>query len=231
MSQLDELYKAMKTFRKMGVPVTEEQAKKANDMEEEIIRKEILPLLNKKVESALRSIKRELALGVDYVPGQSLNVYLRRKQNFTSELTDIKKMVLDPEVTHGNLKSPLKNKMGLALAKDMSITFPDGSVIEEKTATESFCEFIKRVGVEEVREVVEKYELKINHVPMISNRRDVKYGSSQKDLGNGWLLMTHCDTNMKQKMIETISNKLGLGVMVTQTDRERNKEEKQNKIL
>lgn len=42
-----------------------------------------------------------------------------------------------------------------------------------------------QIGVTEVRKVVEEYNLKFCKVPVISNRRDIKYGRSQKDLGDG----------------------------------------------
>ena len=49
----------------------------------------------------------------------------------------------------------------------------------------------------------------------ISNRRDAKYGRSQKDLGDGWLLITHSNNPMKKAFIEKISEVLDLGIKVT----------------
>ena len=102
MSRLSKLYEAMETLRKEGLPVDENLEKKANELEENIIKKEILPVLSKTIEPALQPVKRELVLVVDYVPGQPLSVHLSRKRNFAAELTDAKEMVLDPEVTHRN---------------------------------------------------------------------------------------------------------------------------------
>ena len=96
MSRLSDLYKAMETLRKEGLPVNEDLEKKASELEEEIIKKEILPVLSKTIEPALQPVKRELVLVVDYVPGQPLSVHLSRKRNFAAELTDAKEMVLDP---------------------------------------------------------------------------------------------------------------------------------------
>ena len=102
MSRLSKLYEAMETLRKEGLPVDENLEKKANELEENIIKKEILPVLSKTIEPALQPVKRELVLVVDYVPGQPLSVHLSRKRNFAAELTDAKEMVLDPEATHRN---------------------------------------------------------------------------------------------------------------------------------
>ena len=78
MSRLSKLYEAMETLRKEGLPVDENHEKKANELEENIIKKEILPVLSKTIEPALQPVKRELVLVVDYVPGQPLSVHLSR---------------------------------------------------------------------------------------------------------------------------------------------------------
>ena len=105
MSRLSKLYEAMETLRKEGLPVNEDLERKASELEEEIIKKEILPVLSKTIEPALQPVQRELVLVVDYVPGRPLSVHLSRKRNFAADLTDAKEMVLDPEVVHHNYSS------------------------------------------------------------------------------------------------------------------------------
>lgn len=215
MSRLSDLYKAMETLRKEGLPVNEELEQKANELEEEIIKKEILPVLSKTIEPALQPVKRELVLVVDYLPGQPLSVHLSRKRNFTAELKDAKEMVLDSEVVHKNQGSHPDEKAERGPSRDMSVIFPDGTVIAEKNAAETLVAVVKRIGVAEVRKVVEDYNLKFCKVPVISNRRDTKYGRSQKDLGGGWLLITHSNNSMKKAFIEKVSEVLHLGIKVT----------------
>lgn len=214
MSRLSDLYKAMETLRKEGLPVDENLEKKANELEEDIIKKEILPVLSKTIEPALQPVKRELVLVVDYVPGQPLSVHLSRKRNFTAELTDAKEIVLDPEVLHKSHNPHSDEKFERGPAKDLSVIFPDGTVIAERNAAETLFAFVKRIGVAKVRKVVEEYNLKLNKVPVISNRRDTKYGRSQKDLGGGWLLITHSNNRTKKTFIEKVSEALHLGIKV-----------------
>lgn len=66
MSRLSDLYRAMEALRKEGLPVNENLAKKANELEEDIIKKEILPVLSKTIEPILLPVKRELVLVVAY---------------------------------------------------------------------------------------------------------------------------------------------------------------------
>ncbi len=205
----------METLRKEGLPVDENLEKKANELEEEIIKKEILPVLSKTIEPALQPVKRELVLVVDYVPGRPLSVHLSRKRNFAAELTDAKEMLLDPEVTHRSRNSNSDDKIERGPARDMSVIFPDGTVIAEKTAAETLLAVVRKIGVARVRKVVEEYNLKFSKVPVISNRRDAKYGKSQRDLGDGWLLITHSNNPMKKAFIEKVSEILDLGIKVT----------------
>ena len=102
-------------------------------------------------------------------------------------------------------------------ARDMTVVFPDGTVIAEKTAAETMVAVVQKIGVTKVRKVVEEYNLKFCKVPVISNRRDAKYGKSQRDLGGGWLLITHSNNPMKKAFIERISEILHLGIKVILT--------------
>lgn len=204
----------METLRKEGLPVGEDLERKASELEEEIIKKEILPVLTKTIEPALKPVQRELVLVVDYVPGQPLSVHLSRKRNFTAELPDAKEIVLDPEVKHTERTAHTEEKVERRPATDLSVTFPDGTIIASKKAKDTFVQVVKKIGVARVRQVVEEKNLKFCKVPVISNRRDAKYGRSQKDLGDGWLLITHSNNRMKKEFLEKVSNTLNLGLII-----------------
>ena len=215
MSRLNKLYEAMETLRKEGLPVNEVLEHKANELEEEIIKKEILPILTQNIEPALQPVQRELVLVVDYVPGKPLSVHLSRKRNFTADISDAKEIMVDPEVEHGKRVVNKDEKIQRGAAKDMVVLFPDGTIIADEIAAETLLKVVKKIGVSEVRRVVEENNLKFCKVPVISNRRDTKYGRSQKDLGDGWLLITHSNNLMKKTFIEKVSDILHLGIKVT----------------
>lgn len=218
MSRLNKLYQTMDNLKELGLSINEDLIQEANELEEDIIKKEILPMLSRTIEPALQPVKRELVLVVDYVPGQPLSVHLSRKRNFTADIPDAKEIVLDPEVSHSNHGSNSNDKIERGPARDMTVYFPDGTIIAEKTAVETLVAVVKKIGVSKVRRVVEEYNLKFCKVPVISNRRDAKYGKSQKDLGDGWLLITHSNNPMKKSFIEKVSDVLGLGIKVTLKD-------------
>ncbi|MDD4533541.1 MAG: hypothetical protein PHC48_03590 [Prevotella sp.] len=173
--------------------------------------------MTKNIEPALQPVQRELVLVVDYIPGQPISVHLSRKRNFTADMPDAKEIVVDPEVAHGQRDSKSidgEDKIHRGPARDMAVFFPDGTIIAEKTAVDTLMATVKKIGVAQVRQVVEEYNLKFCKVPVISNRRDTKYGKSQKDLGNGWLLITHSNNLMKKALIEKVSQVLNLGIKV-----------------
>lgn len=168
-----------------------------------IIEKEAPPGLGRTVESALQPVRRELVLVVDYVSGKPLSVHLGRKRNFTVELTDAKEMILDSEVSHENYGTHA-DKSERGSAKDLSVIFPDGTVIAERNAAEALVAVVKRIGVDKVCKVVEEHNLKFNKIPVISNIRDAIYGRNQKYLGSGWLLITHSNNLKKRAFIEKV---------------------------
>lgn len=94
MSRLSDLYKAMETLRKEGLSLNEDLERQVNELEEEIIKKEILPVVKETIEPAFQQVQRELVLVVDYRPGQPISVSLSRKTNI-NKLIDAKKLESD----------------------------------------------------------------------------------------------------------------------------------------
>ena len=129
------------------------------------------------------------------------------------DIPDAKEIVIDPEVTHSK-HFRIETQTQRGPATDLSVRFPDGVIIAEKKAADTFEKVIKKIGVERVRQVVELLNLKFCKVPVISNRRDEKYGSSQRNLGGGSLLITHSTNRMKKQVIDKVSKQLGLGLVV-----------------
>lgn len=213
MSQLKKLYQTMTNLKELGLKINDDLIDEVNKLEEEIIKREILPVLTEKIEPALSPVERELVLVVDYVPNQPLSVRISRKRNFAAEIPDAKIIELDPEVEHSE-RGQFSAVITRGNATKLIVKFPDGTVIAEPKATETFVKAVKKIGVEKVRSVVEKENLVFCRVPVISNRRDSKYGKSQKDLGGGWLLITHSNNPMKKNFLDKVSEVLNLNLIV-----------------
>lgn len=213
MSQLSKLYQTMANLKELGLKINDDLIDEVNKLEEEIIKREILPVLTEKIEPALSPVERELVLVVDYVPNQPLSVRISRKRNIAAEIPDAKIIELDPEVEHSE-RGQSSAIITRGNATKLIVKFPDGTVIAELKAADILVKAVKKIGVEKVRSVVEKEKLVFCRVPVISNRRDSKYGSSQKELGGGWLLMTHSNNQMKKSFLDKVSEALNLGLIV-----------------
>lgn len=209
MTKLEKLYASIKGLQELGLPLNEETLKAADDLEEQLIKTEILPAMSKDIEPRLSQIQRELVLVVEYKPGTPISVALSRKTNIT-ELLDAKILELDPQVEHrtlGKRTKPVERMNGKTILR---VTFPDGTVIEDKKAKVTFSETIRRIGLMQVRNL----GISFCGVPVVSNTLDNKYGQAQIPVENGMYIMTHSSTHDKEKQLDKISQALNIGLKV-----------------
>lgn len=208
-SKLQKLYQIMRNSEELELPLPKETLAQINEMEEQLIKDEVLPLIHDNIEPTLREVERPLVLVVEYDPAGGLRVNLSRKVNISSIISDAKEIKPDPVVEHAEKKKGTKKVVTRPRTR-LRITMPNGTVIEERTAWESLHRFVLAVGVDRVRAV----GLKANLIPLVSNTVDKKYERAQKPLGNGWWLMTCSDTENKRKQILAIAAHYGLDVHV-----------------
>lgn len=104
MSKLSKLYAMITNAKELGINLGEDVYKQTDQLEEEIIKKEILPVVTQNIAPALKQVQRELVLVVDYIPERPISVHLSRKTNIT-ELLDAKIMEMDQQAEHKTRKS------------------------------------------------------------------------------------------------------------------------------
>jgi len=209
MTKLEKLYASIKGLQELGLPLNNETLKAADDLEEQLIKTEILPAMSKDIEPRLSQIQRELVLVVEYKPGTPISVALSRKTNI-AELLDAKILEQDPQAEHKEGKKhekPIERINGKTVLR---VTFPDGTIIADKKAKITFAETIKRIGLMKVRNL----GISFCHVPIVSNTLDKKYGQAQIPVGDGLYVMTHSSTHDKKKQLDKISQELGLRLKV-----------------
>lgn len=98
MSRLSDLYQARKTLRKEGIS-KDDLEKQLEELEENIIKEEILPVLTDKIEPILAQIERPLVLVVEYTPNEPLSVKLSRKINIAKALKNMEAKQITPTGT------------------------------------------------------------------------------------------------------------------------------------
>ena len=206
MTKLEKLYSTIQNLKELGLELGEDLLKQTNELEQEIIKKEILPVISEKIEPIIGQIQRELVLVVDYVPNEPLSVRLSRKRNFSVEMETIE-IVPDPQVEH-NIGTIKRNATKKSSKTNLRVTFPDGKVIENRFAYETLYEVVNLVGTEKVRAL----GIVQCGVPLVSNTLDNFY--NQKEIGKGLYLITHSSTVQKRQQIERISEALNLGLKI-----------------
>ncbi len=209
MTNLEKLYQSIATFKELGLALNEDMLQKADSLEEDLIKNEVIPRLTGSIEPIITQIQRPIVLVVDYVPGEALSVRLTRKRVITEE-GETKQYSLAPLPNKERTKktdktitsSPKSSWTGLV------VTFPNGKVINNRYAYETLIEVVETVGVQKVA------ELGLKHVGLdfISKTRDDFY--NQHELPGGYLILTHSSTDKKKRQVEEISEKLGLGLKV-----------------
>ena len=198
----------METLRKEGVS-TEDLEQKVGSLEEDIIKKEILPVVTQTIEPALKQVQRELVLVVNYHPGEPISVSLSRKANI-AELLDAKLLEQDPQVEHRDGTKRKKPVERINEKSVLRVTFPDGTVIEDKKAKMTFTKTIQKLGLMRVRNL----GIAFCGVPIVSNTLDKKYGKTQVPVEGGLYVMTHSSTHDKKKMLDKIAIRLGIKLIV-----------------
>jgi len=196
----------METLRKEGLSLNEDLEKQVSELEENIIKKEILPVVKETIAPALKQVQRELVLVVDYHPGEPISVALSRKTNI-SALIDAKRLEADPEVEHKEF-GPRKNRStNIASKTGLCIYRKDGSILQEHDAATTFTSAIVEAGLVKVREL----GLKFCRINIVATTKDKKYGRAQREAAPGLYVITHSSTKEKKKMLDKINKSLNMG--------------------
>ena len=99
MTKLEKLYSIIENSNDVGIKLPQDVIKQVEELEDSLIKQEILPALSSDIEPRLSPIKRDLVLVVEYHPGEPISVALSRKANI-SQLINAKKLVAATPVPH-----------------------------------------------------------------------------------------------------------------------------------
>ena len=78
MTKLEKLYSIIENSREVGMKLSKDVLQQVEELEEGIIKEEILPALGNDIAPRLEPIKRDLVLVVEYHPGEPISVALSR---------------------------------------------------------------------------------------------------------------------------------------------------------
>lgn len=190
--------------RELGIVLGDDVFKQTDKLEEELIKKEILPVIKEQIEPTLGQIKRDLTLVVDYVPEAPIRIHLSREPGIYNR-EDFIELTPDPKAEHSTHNGGKNVKR--APKSSIRITRKDSTIIMEPTAAATLVSAIKEAGPLKVREI----GIICCRVPLVSTTKDEKYGATQVEIAPSLYVITHSNNKMKKDFLEKISKALKLG--------------------
>lgn len=209
MTKLEKLYGIIQNSKELGLDLGEDVLRQTNELEEQIIRDEILPVIGKDIEPTLRQIKRKLVLVVDYDPDKTLSVRMTRKRVVTDD-SETKEYPLLPL---GKPIEPKKSQMPHVIVNvktHLRVTLQNGKVFEDKKALNTFLSVIDYIGLEKVEAlniIIDRLNLVMRH-PIDNGAR-----AEWHTVGD-WNVNTHSNTQTKARQLMKISKALKLKMKI-----------------
>ena len=220
MTKLEKLYSIIENSKDVGVKLTKDMLQQVEELEEGIIKDEILPALSHDIEPRLNPIKRDLVLVVEYHPGEPISVALSRKAKI-SEIVGIKTLTpysgttVKSSVKPGKVEPHAPTKFVENTIKGMRVTFPDGTVVWHRVAIHTFIDTLKKIGLERIAKLDIKHgehEKKFNLVG--KEKRAPEPGLVWQHECDGWYIYSNISNSQKKNDLEKISNQLHLGLKI-----------------
>lgn len=107
---------------------------------------------------------------------------------------------------------PIKQRVP---ASNFSVSFPDGTIVQGGSASETMILTINRIGPKRVAEL----HLPSYGVNLVSREGNTTYSRENHLLDGGYVLCTHSSTDDKINKLEKISKLLNLGLVINKTQK------------
>ena len=216
MTKLEKLYSIIENSRDVGVKLPEDVIRQVEELEENIIKDEILPSLSDDIAPRLEPIKRDLVLVVEYHPGEPISVALSRKAKI-SEIVDAKTLTPrsstpvkseeePPQVEPHEPSKQVKNK-----TKGLRVTFPDGTVIWHRQAIDTFIETLRKIGLHRISQVGIEH---MGYNLVGKKKRPPTPGRIWQHECDGWLIYSNISNQTKIDHLKQISKALHLHLKI-----------------
>lgn len=217
MTKLEKLYSIIENSRDVGVKLPKEVLQQVEELEEGIIKEEILPALSNDIAPRLEPIKRDLVLVVEYHPGEPISVALSRKAKI-SEIMDAKTLTPRSSMPVKSEEEPEEvapyepTKRIENVTKGMKVTFPDGTVIWHRQAINTFIDALRKIGLERIPIVGILHGGGYNLVS--KDKRPTMPGRIWQHVCDGWYIYSNISNETKAEDLKRISDHYHLGLKI-----------------
>lgn len=216
MTKLEKLYSIIENSRDVGVKLPEDVIQQVEELEENIIKEEILPALSDDIAPRLEPIKRDLVLVVEYHPGEPISVALSRKAKI-SEIIDAKPLTprnstpVKSEAEPPQIEPHEPSKQVTNRTKGLRVTFPDGTVIWHRQAIDTFIETLRKIGLHRISQVGIEH---MGYNLVGKKKRPLVPGRIWQHECDGWYIYSNISNRQKIDDLMKISEYLHLNLKI-----------------
>ena len=196
MEKLDQAYKAVEMLKALDLPVSNEQIRAIAMMERQYLREEVIPKVTEEMTPLVEMMHNKFRLEVTYNHESGLDI-----------------QVVDKKPVQESLFPSMASKTSRKERKwIIRIVYPDGHAFCSKVVWETLADVVKYAGIERVRDIgiMMFGENFVSQNP----HPDERYRKAQKEVGEGYSIMTCSPTYMKYDQIKRINKELNLGLRI-----------------
>ena len=196
MEKLDQAYKAVEMLKALDLPISNEQIRAIAMMERQYLREEVIPKVTEEMTPLVEMMHNKFRLEVTYNHESGLDIQVVDKKPVQESLF--------PSMAS---KTSRKEKKWI-----IRIVYPDGHAFCSKVVWETLADVVKYAGIERVRDIgiMMFGENFVSQNP----HPDERYRKAQKEVGEGYSIMTCSPTYMKYDQIKRINKELNLGLRI-----------------
>lgn len=216
MTKLEKLYSIIENSKEVGVKLTKEVLQQVEELEEGIIKEEILPALSHDIEPRLNPIKRDLVLVVEYHHGEPIRVALSRKAKISEisgaiTLTPKNGTPVTSEEKPKEIPKHEPTRHVENFTKGLRVTFQDGTVICQNTAIDTMIAVLKKIGLERIPQV----GITRNGYNLVGKvKRPTTPGRIWQHECDGWYIYSNISNDVKAANLQMISDYYNLSLKI-----------------
>lgn len=194
MEELLKMYAAIEQLEQLGLPMSAEQRQRVAEMENLYVENCLIPLVKEKTEPLFRGIRSNVNLTFHFDIENGLTV----KNASVKEKRTVKQDQNREKVFH---------RSGVKFI--IRVVYPDGRETCHGKVVDTLKDVVLYAGVDRVFDL----KLRIGGPTLVSRER-FQNVLDQRDLGNGYYLYVHTNSDVKFRQIEMLNETLHLGLKI-----------------
>ena len=206
MSKLTDYYAHKAALNEQNDPRWEQ-------IEDQLLKEELLPELAEHLKTVLSKVKSPLMFTGSYDPNGVLSVSFTRNCFIANDVTHLQvhEMTLPPATTLSPVPASDGPKRKKAKSVGFSVTFPDGTIICEDKAVDTFIKALQRIGLERI---AKSKSCRIHSGYRLVDTRENTDDKNTQHYVDGYYVYTKLSNDTKKADLDMLSDAFGLDLKI-----------------